>query len=251
MSDLGDGPNPVEDGTDTAQSAEARLEAVRMVEAILFASDRPLGEAEIQQRLPSAADVPAIIDHLGKSYEGRGVELVSLSGGWMFRTAADLAFLLRREVEEERKLSRAAVETLSIIAYKQPVTRAEIEDIRGVSISKGTLDVLLEAGWIKLRGRRKTPGRPVTYGTTDVFLTHFGLEGVEDLPGLGELKAAGLLDTVDEAFDRLGMQGEDDAEEDAQIDLEEAIEDDERAAGRDLLAADEQQSDTGSEPTTP
>lgn len=166
----------------------------RMLEAILFASAEPLDETVLAARLPEGADIPALLADLVALYEGRGVNLVKLAGRWAFRTAPDLAFLLQSHVQEQRRLSRAGMETLAIVAYHQPVTRAEIEDIRGVSVSKGTIDVLLELGWIKMRGRRKVPGRPVTYGITDAFLTQFGLDAITDLPGLDELKAAGLLD---------------------------------------------------------
>jgi len=181
-------------GNLTLLAPEERRMALRMVEAMLFASAQPLGAAEIAARLPEGSDVGALIQELQHAYSGRGVNLVKVAGKYMFRTASDLAFLLQRDAGEPKKLSRAALETLAIIAYHQPVTRAEIEEIRGVSISKGTLDVLMEAGWIKMRGRRRTPGRPVTYGTTETFLVHFGLEAIGDLPGLEELKGAGLLD---------------------------------------------------------
>jgi segregation and condensation protein B len=167
---------------------------VRLIEALLFAAHEPLDEATLAARLPAGADIPAAIAALQVDYATRGVNLVRLGGRWAFRTADDLAWLLSRDAYETRKLSRAAMETLAIIAYHQPATRAEIEDIRSVSISKGTLDVLLETGWVRLRGRRRSPGRPVTYGTTPAFLEHFGLDGVGDLPGLDELKGAGLLD---------------------------------------------------------
>ena len=166
----------------------------RIVEALLFASDNPLSEAELAEALPEGADVPALLAELREEYAGRGVNLVKVAGKWQLRTAEDLRWLLRRENRQQKKLSKAALETLAIIAYHQPVTRAEIEDIRGVATSKGTLDVLMEAGWVKIRGRRQTPGRPVTYGTTEAFLVHFGLERIDDLPGLRELKGAGLLD---------------------------------------------------------
>jgi segregation and condensation protein B len=169
---------------------------LRVVEALLFAAAEPLDEASLAKLLPPEVDVAALLDQLRSEYSGRGVNLVEVAGKWQFRTAADLAFLLRKESVEQHKLSRAAIETLAIIAYHQPATRAEIEDIRGVMVSKGTLDALLEAGWIRIRGRRRTPGRPVTYGTTETFLTHFGLEQIGDLPGLEELKAAGFLDSV-------------------------------------------------------
>lgn len=210
--------------------SERSLEHKRMVEAILFASEHPLSVEDIAERVPEGVDIPAHLETLIEEYEHRGVTLVRLAGKHMFRTAEDLSFLLRREVDEPRKLSRAAVETMAIIAYHQPVTRAEIEEIRGVTISKGTLDVLMEAGWVRMVGRKRTPGRPVTYGTTEDFLVHFGIESIKDLPGLQELKAAGLLDSVDVALDKLGgipTPGE--AEEnDGQIDLEEAIADSEK-----------------------
>ncbi len=167
---------------------------IRMVEALLFAAAEPLDIDSIASRLPDGADVGAAIEDLQKTYEGRGVNLVRIANKWMFRTADDLAFLMEREAVEQRRLSRAAMETLAIVAYHQPVTRAEIEEVRGVTVSKGTLDVLMETGWVRLRGRKRTPGRPVTYGTTEEFLVHFGLENVGDLPGADELKAAGLLD---------------------------------------------------------
>jgi len=167
--------------------------ALRMLEALLFAASEPLDEATLKDRLPTDIELPGLLVELGKMYEGRGVNLVCIGGRWQFRTAPDLAFLMEKERVEPRKLSRAAIETLAIIAYHQPITRLEIEQIRGVSISKGTLDVLLETGWVRLRGRRRTPGRPVCYGTSQSFLEHFGLEQVKDLPGLEELKAAGLL----------------------------------------------------------
>ncbi|MGJ3232649.1 MAG: SMC-Scp complex subunit ScpB [Oceanicaulis sp.] len=168
-------------------------ELVRMAEALLFAASEPLDIDTLRTRLPEDADVRAVLAALQAKYQGAGVELAEVGGRWRFQTAPDLAFLLRTEREEPRKLSQAALETLSIIAYHQPVTRAEIEEIRGVAVSKGTLDQLLEMKWIRLRGRRRTPGRPVTYGTTDAFLDYFGLAGVSDLPGVSDLKAAGLL----------------------------------------------------------
>lgn len=184
----------VEPASITSLAPEARRMALRMAEAILFASAEPLSAAEIGERLPDGSDVRAVLRELQLAYSGRGVNLVEVAGKWMFRTAGDLAFLLQSEAEEPKKLSRAALETMAIIAYHQPVTRAEIEDIRGVTTSKGTLDVLLETGWVRMRGRRRVPGRPITYGTTEAFLVHFGLEAVGDLPGLEELRGAGLLD---------------------------------------------------------
>jgi segregation and condensation protein B len=167
---------------------------LRMVEAILFAAAEPLDEASIAERLPPDCDVPALLCELEGIYAQRGVNLVRVAGKWTLRTAPDLSRLLQRNTVEQRRLSRAAMETLAIVAYHQPVTRAEIEEIRGVTVSKGSLDLLLEVGWIKMRGRRRVPGRPVTYGTTDAFLTHFGLDKVSDLPGLDELKAAGVIE---------------------------------------------------------
>ena len=168
---------------------------IRVVEAMLFAATEPLDEATFAARLPEGADIPAILEELRQLYETRGVNLVRVAERWAFRTAPDLAFLLRKEVQDVRRLSRAGVETLAIIAYHQPVTRAEIEEIRGVAVSKGTLDVLMETQWVRPVGRRQSPGRPVTYGTTRDFLDHFGLASIKDLPGLAELKAAGLLDS--------------------------------------------------------
>jgi len=168
--------------------------ATRLVEAILFAAPHPVSEQELRDRLPAGTPIREILATLTLDYRGRGVELQEVAEGWCFRTATDLAPLLRQGREVVRKLSRAAVEALSIIAYHQPVTRGEIEEIRGVALNKGTLDILLEAGWIKPKGRRMTPGRPVTWVTTPGFLEHFGLASLEDLPGVEELRAAGLLD---------------------------------------------------------
>ncbi|XSG82696.1 MAG: SMC-Scp complex subunit ScpB [Methyloligella sp. ZOD6] len=187
-------PLPFPSNVTSLPSADRR-EKLRIVEALLFAASEPLDEATLGRHFAADEDVGALLDELQGLYAGRGVNLVRVAGKWAFRTAEDLAFLLEREAVEQRRLSRAALETLAIIAYHQPVTRAEIEEIRGVSISKGTLDVLLETGWIKLRGRRRAPGRPVTYGTTPYFLEHFGFDCIEDLPGLAELKGAGLLDS--------------------------------------------------------
>jgi segregation and condensation protein B len=176
--------------------AEERAEELRILEALLFAAEEPLDEKTLAARLPAGVDVHALLTQLQQEYAARGVNLVRVAGKWALRTAGDLAWLLTREAVVPRKLSRAAIETLAIVAYHQPVTRAEIEDIRGVTTSKGTLDVLLETGWIRLRGRRKAPGRPVTYGTTEVFLSHFGLDALGDLPGLDELKGAGLFEAA-------------------------------------------------------
>jgi len=171
-----------------------RKPALRLLEAMLFAAGEPLDEATIASRLPEGADIRALLSELSADYAPRGVNLVRVAGKWMLRTAPDLGFLLARDKPEPRRLSRAALETLAIIAYHQPVTRAEIEEIRGVSTNKGTLDVLLEAGWARMRGRRRSPGRPVTYGTTEVFLVHFGLDAIQDLPGLEELRGTGFID---------------------------------------------------------
>ena len=169
-------------------------EIERRVEALLFAAAGPLSAAEIARRLPEGADVGGAIAGLRGRYQGRGVELECVADRWRFRTAPDLSFMMTEEREEPRRLSKAALETLAIIAYHQPCTRAEVESVRGVSLSRGTLDLLLEMGFVRLRGRRRTPGRPVTYGTTDRFLEHFGLASLYDLPGVQEMKAAGLLD---------------------------------------------------------
>lgn len=176
-------------------SADRRAD-LRIIEARLFASDTPLGEAELAEAISEEADVAALLAELKSFYAGRGINLVKVAGKWAFRTAPDLAFVLEKHTVEERRLSKAALETLAIIAYHQPVTRAEIEEVRGVTVSKGTLDVLMETGWIRPRGRRRAPGMPLTYGTTDSFLGHFGLEKIGDLPGLAELKGAGLLDAT-------------------------------------------------------
>ena len=179
---------------ETTAAAQTRPEELRLLESLLFAAGQPLDEATLARRLPKDVDVKATLAALKAEYATRGVNLVRVGRKWMFRTADDLSWLLTKETVETRKLSRAAIETLAIIAYHQPVTRAEIEEIRGVVAAIGTLDVLLRTGWIRPRGRRKAPGRPITYGTTERFLTHFGLEEVGDLPGLDELKGAGLLE---------------------------------------------------------
>jgi segregation and condensation protein B len=182
----------IEGGKQQQDSAEE----LRILEALLFAAEAPLDEKVLATRLPAGADVNGLLMQLQRDYASRGVNLVRVGGKWTMRTAGDLAWLLTHESVVPRKLSRAAIETLAIVAYHQPVTRAEVEDIRGVSTSKGTLDVLLETGWIRLRGRRKAPGRPVTYGTNEAFLSHFGLEALTDLPGLDELKGAGIVDAT-------------------------------------------------------
>ncbi|MCO5057607.1 MAG: SMC-Scp complex subunit ScpB [Rhizobiaceae bacterium] len=186
-----------DDGDDMrSDNPAARLhmaEAVRMAEAIVFASAEPVSEKALMARLPDGIEIEPVMAELKAFYEKRGVNLVKVGDAWAFRTAGDLAFLMSRDAVQQKKLSRAALEVLAIIAYHQPVTRAEIEEIRGVETSKGTLDLLMETGWIRMRGRRRTPGRPVTYGSTEQFLDHFGLEEIRDLPGIDELKGAGLL----------------------------------------------------------
>ncbi|WP_375195913.1 SMC-Scp complex subunit ScpB [Sphingobium sp.] len=178
----------------------------RAVEAVLFVSEQPLTIGEIRLHVGEAGDIAGALDALRDHYAGRGINLVERGGRWHFQTAADLAHILRREKDETRKLSRAAMETLAIIAYHEPVSRAEIEAIRGVQVAKGTLDVLMEAGWVRPAGRREVPGRPLIYATTHEFLSHFGLSSRRDLPGIDDLRAAGLLDPVDLALEGLGAQ---------------------------------------------
>jgi len=182
------------DDTPSLFAAPPMAEQERMVEAILFASATPVGIPELASRLPAGCDAAEALAHLRRRYEGRGVHVVRIGDGYAFRTAPDLGHLMLKEQVETRKLSRAAVETLAIVAYHQPVTRAEIEEIRGVAVSRGTIDLLLELDWIRLGRRRMSPGRPVTFVVTEQFLDHFGLESPRDLPGLRELRAAGLLD---------------------------------------------------------
>jgi segregation and condensation protein B len=179
---------------------------VRGVEATLFAAAEPMSVEDIVAYVGEGVDIRAALAELQAHYAGRGVNLVERGKRWHFQTAADLAHILRRERDESRRLSRAAVETLAIIAYHEPVSRAEIEAIRGVQISKGTLDVLMEAGWVRPAGRREVPGRPLTYATTQAFLAHFGLESRRDLPGIDDLKAAGLLDPIDAALEQLVLE---------------------------------------------
>lgn len=173
----------------------------RALEATLFAATEPMTVAQLRQYLGDAADIPGALAALAEDYAGRGVNLVERGGRWHFQTAPDMAHLLRRDKDEARKLSRAGMETLAIIAYHEPVSRAEIEAIRGVQVGKGTIDVLMEAGWVRPAGRREVPGRPLIYATTPEFLTHFGLESRRDLPGLEDLRAAGLLDPIDLAME--------------------------------------------------
>jgi|SRR5210317_375543 len=168
---------------------------IRAVEALLFAASDPLDEKTLKDMLPVDTDIEEIMNNLLNLYKGRGVELKKVNNKWMFKTASDLSFIMQKEAKIQKKLSRAALETLSIIAYHQPVSRAEIEEIRGVTVSPGTIDTLMEINWVKIKGRRKTPGNPITYGTTDEFLVHFDLENIKELPGLDELKSTGLLDS--------------------------------------------------------
>lgn len=184
-------PDPIEK---SLFEAPPMGEQERMVEAILFASAEPVTLAEMEARMPHGCDPAEALVHLRKRYEGRGVHLTKVGDAWAMRTAADLGHLMRKETVEQRKLSRAAIETLAIVAYHQPVTRAEIEEIRGVAVSRGTIDQLIELDWIRFGRRRMTPGRPVTFVVTEHFLDHFGLESARDLPGIKELRAAGLLD---------------------------------------------------------
>ena len=207
-----DGPNL----PDSLFEAPPMAEQERMVEAMLFAAAEPLSSAEMTARMPHGSDVAEALVHLRKRYEGRGVNVVRVGNGWAIRTAGDLGFLMTKERIESRKLSRAAIETLAIIAYHQPTTRAEIEEVRGVSVSRGTVDLLLELDWIKFGRRRMTPGRPVTFVTTEAFLDHFGLESARDLPGLKDLRDAGLLDnrTVPGMGpERMGDPDDEDAED--------------------------------------
>ena len=168
---------------------------LRAVEALLFASSDPLDEKTLTEILPKNADIEKILEKIQELYKGRGVELTKVNNKWMFKTASDLSFIMQKEAKVQKKLSKAGLETLSIIAYHQPVSRAEIEEIRGVSVSPGTIDSLLELNWIRIKGRRKAPGNPITYGTTEEFLVHFDLSNIRDLPGLYELKSTGLLDS--------------------------------------------------------
>lgn len=174
---------------------QMKREKLRRIEALLFAANQPLDESALKVAVEAEDDLQSLLAELQLSYQHRGVNLIKVAGKWQFRTAEDLSYLLERQQKDERKLSKAALETLAIIAYHQPVTRAEIEEIRGVSTSPGTLDVLMETEWIRPRGRRRAPGRPLTFGTTELFLSHFGLNSIKDLPGLADLKAAGLLDS--------------------------------------------------------
>lgn len=206
-----------------AEPRAGNEEALRLLEALLFASAEPLDEASLKRRLPEGSNVKQLLEELREVYAQRGVNIVKVENKWVMRTAPDLGPLLAKETGEPKKLSRAAVETLAIVAYHQPVTRAEIEEIRGVTISKGTLDLLIETGWVRLRGRRKAPGRPVTYGTTDDFLLNFGIEAIDDLPGLEELKGAGFLEGRLPAGFSVPMPSDDAALRDDEDPLEEEL----------------------------
>jgi segregation and condensation protein B len=239
-------PLPLPSNVARLPSAD-RLEKLRIVEALLFAAAEPLDEGSLARHLGAKDAVGPLIEELQTLYAGRGVNLVRVAGKWAFRTADDLSFLLEHYSVEQRKLSKAALETLAIIAYHQPVTRAEIEEIRGVSTSKGSLDVLLEIGWVRLRGRRRAPGRPVTYGTTETFLEHFGFDTIRDLPGLAELKGAGLLDsnlppgfTVPEPDDSVVLrEDEEPLEDEPMLELGEADE-----LGEDLEEPEEEEDES-------
>ncbi len=204
-----------------AIATKVNSEHLRMMEAILFAASEPLSDEALAASLPEGADVPGLLGELQRIYEQRGVTLCRVAEKWQFRTAPDLAFLLRKEMPEQKRLSRAAIETLAIIAYHQPVTRAEIEDIRGVAVSKGTVDALMEIGWVRIRGRKRTPGRPVTYGTTEAFLVQFGLESVSHLPGADELKAAGFLEALPPSGFEIPNPGDQLAPDEQSHDMEE------------------------------
>jgi segregation and condensation protein B len=226
-----------------------RFQQIRLIEAIVFASTEPIVERVLVSRLPEGAHVGDLLEELRGMYENRGVNLIRIGNAVAFRTAPDLASLMKIEREVVRKLSRAAVETLSIIAYHQPITRAEIEEVRGVSLSKGTIDILLEAGWVKPKGRRRLPGRPVTWGTTEGFLDHFGLETLDALPGVDELKAAGLLDRrrgFGPLAEQLGI-GEDGADRDDEDEDDEEEEIDITAIDAEFEDASEQESKEVSE----
>jgi len=212
--------------------SDERFQQIRLLEAMIFASAEPVPQTGLAARLPEGTDVAALLQELAGLYANRGVNLVQVDGKWAFRTATDLGQRLQIEQKVHRRLSRAAVETLAVIAYHQPVTRAEIEEVRGVALSKGTLDTLLEIGWVRPKGRRRTPGRPVTWVTNDAFLDHFGLEGVEALPGVEELRAAGLLD-VRSAISTLGAQ---------------ALSDTARTSIQDSNGADPAEEEAGEEP---
>ena len=208
------------EGEELTPATEQRPEELRLLEALLFAASEPVDEKALAERMPDGVDVKAALRQLQAEYAPRGVNLMHIGKKWTFRTANDLAWLLTHEAVEPKRLSRAAIETLAIIAYHQPVTRHEIEEIRGVTTAKGTIDVLLETGWLRLRGRRKSPGRPLTYGTSEEFLSHFGLERLSDLPGLEDLKGLGLFDARLPAGFTVPMPSDDSALRDDEDPLE-------------------------------
>ncbi|SLN12592.1 SMC-Scp complex subunit ScpB [Ruegeria meonggei] len=210
---------PQDDGTGTLFEAPPMAEQERMVEAVLFASAEPVTIADLEVRMPHGSDAAQAVEMLCKRYEGRGIRVLKIGEAWAIRTAPDLGFLMQKETVETRKLSRAAIETLAIVAYHQPCTRAEIEEIRGVSVSRGTIDQLLEMEWIRLGRRRMTPGRPVTFVVTPQFLDHFGLENARDLPGLKELRAAGLLENRPPPGAMPLGEGQEDGEDEDQTEL--------------------------------
>ncbi len=217
---------PQETVEESLFEAPPMAEQERMVEAILFATAEPVTVRELEARMPHGADAAEALVHLRKRYEGRGVQVVKVGDAWAMRTAPDLGFLMQKETVETRKLSRAAIETLAIISYHQPVTRAEIEEIRGVSVSRGTIDQLLEMEWIRFGRRKMTPGRPVTFVVTQTFLDHFGLESARDLPGLKELRAAGLLENRPPPGSMPSLGSEEEEEEtDIDVDQTELFED--------------------------
>ena len=219
----------IEEVEESLFEAPPMAEQERMVEAILFASASPITVSELNARMPHGADAKEAIEHLRKRYEGRGVQVAKVGEAWAMRTASDLGFLMQKETVETRKLSRAAIETLAIVAYHQPVTRAEIEEIRGVSVSRGTVDQLLELEWIKFGRRKMTPGRPVTYMVTQEFLDHFGLESARDLPGIKELRASGLLESRPTPGDAPEDEDQDEDENQTELFEADAVEDDDES----------------------
>ena len=237
---------PASDLFEPVLDEQIQTQAMRIAEAVLFASPEPLSEDVLALKFPKGTDIAAVMRSLSEDYAQRGVTLRRIAGKWMFRTADDLADHLRHEKIERRNLTRAQLETLAIIVYHQPVTRAEIEDIRGVTTSKGTLDILLTTGWIRMRGRRKAPGRPVTYGTTEDFLVHFGLDGIKDLPGLDELRGAGLLDTrLPSGFSIPSPNDDDDLQDD-----EDPLEDDAMTEELEAAEIDHDESANENQPET-
>ncbi|MCI4643888.1 MAG: SMC-Scp complex subunit ScpB [Hyphomonadaceae bacterium] len=221
----------------TTTQAEAMADAMRRAEAVLFAAGQPLSAEQVAETLPHGVEAADVLMSLQSQYRNRGVQLVEVAGKWRFQSAADLEFLFVEERQEQKKLTQASLETLAIIAYGQPVTRAEIEAVRGVAVSKGTVDTLMETGWIRIKGRRKTPGRPVTYGTTDAFLEHFGLESLSVLPGKADLEAEGLLgDVIPDDFQMPGEEGLEGDDAVVEFEDETGHQDDETGFVTDFLA---------------